>query len=219
MKRALLFGLIFSLLQLFAHTKTNAQSFELIGGNILNGALTGTILGTSTMGLQNSSDFTPFRIGLGSGILGGTGIAIYDIATLPRGHEFFISGTFNDGSNTSIIILLDTVYGATVGAALGTAVSLIGGKSFVKGVQYGASAGAWAGFGFGLVDAFMIAERNRDFISDNLFESDSLFAFKTQDTHFKFIQPDLYVFSDLSGSELNLRFEPAVNLFSFQKTF
>ena len=219
MKRALLFGLILSILQLFVHTTTNAQSFELIGGNILNGALTGTILGTSTMGLQNSSDFTPLRIGLGSGILGGTAIAIYDVATLPQGHEFFISGTFNDGSNTSIIILLDTVYGATVGAALGTAVSLIGGKSFVKGVQYGSSAGAWAGFGFGLFDAFIIAERNRDFISGNLFERDSLFAFNTRDTHFKFLQPDLYVFNDLSGAELNLRFEPAVNVFSFQKTF
>lgn len=219
MKRALLFGLILSILQFFAHSKTNAQSFELIGGNILNGALTGAILGTSTMGLQNSSDFAPFRIGLGSGILGGTGIAIYDVSTLPRGHEFFISGTFNDGSNTSIIILLDTVYGAAVGGAIGTAISLIGGKSFVKGVQYGTSAGAWAGFGFGLVDAFAIAERNRDFISGNLFETDSLFAFNIQDTHVKFLQPGLYVFNDLSGAELNLSFEPAVNVVSFQKTF
>ncbi len=196
-----------------------AQSFEIIGGNILNGALTGSILGTATMGLNNSSDFTPLRIGLGIGILAGSGIAIYDVATLPQGQEFFISGMFNDGTNSSIIILLDTVYGAAVGAAIGSAVVLIGNKSFLKGIQYGTSAGAWAGFGFGLVDAFTLAERNRDFLSDHLLNRSSIAEFEFFDTEIKLIQPDIVSYLDLSGPTLNQRIEPALNLISFRRTF
>lgn len=219
MKKYLLITLFSVLLVFHSNQTSKAQSFELIGGNILNGALTGSILGTATMGLQNSSNFTPLRIGLGSGILAGSGIAIYDVATLPQGHEFFISGTLNDGNNSSIIILLDTVYGATVGAAIGSAVVLIGNKSFVKGIQYGTSAGAWAGFGFGLVDSFMLAERNRDFISDLLMNRHSLAEFQLFDTDIQLVQPDIFSYLDFSGQGLSHRFEPSLKVVSFSKSF
>jgi hypothetical protein len=219
MKKVILYSVIFSLVYLASPKNTSAQSGELIGGNILNGAVTGTILGTATMGLQNSNHFAPLRVGLGAGILGGTGLAIYDVATLPQGQHFFISGTFNDGSNSTIIILLDTVYGAGVGAAIGSAIMLIGNKSIVKGLQYGGSAGAWAGFGFGLVDAFALAERNRDFLSDRLLNADSLFSLNRGGFNLRFLQPDLFSYHNLGGQALSTEIEPVLHAISFSKSF
>ncbi len=201
--------------------QSRAQSVELIGGNVLNGAITGSILGVATMGLNNTSDFAAFRIGLGSGILFGSGVAIYDVATVPRGQRFFISGLLNDGENSTIIILLDTVYGAAIGVALSSAVALIGNHSVTDALQYGAGSGAWVGFGFGLIDAFMLAERNRDFIGSKILERDSLIAIRGNESSLKLIQPDIYMLRDFSSeSEMNgFRLAPALNLFSFNKQF
>ena len=219
MKKAIFYTLFIGLIYFGLPHKSSAQSGELIGGNILNGAVTGTIIGTATMGLQNSNNFAPLRIGLGTGILVGTGFAIYDVATLPQGQQFFISGTFNDGSNSSIIILLDTVYGAGVGAAIGSAIMLIGNKSIVKGLQYGGSAGAWAGFGFGLIDTFALAERNRDFISERFLNNDSIYSIKHERLTVNFLQPDLFTYHNLSGNKLSFDIEPALNIVSFSKSF
>lgn len=198
---------------------SKAQSAELIGGNMLNGAITGTALGVATMGLQNSNDFAPLRIGLGAGIIGGMGVAIYDISTVPKGQQFYISGLFNDGTNSSIIILLDTVYGATVGAALGSAVMLIGNQSILDGLQYGTSIGTWVGFGVGLVDSFMLAEKNNDFISERFSNRSSLFQIEGENQTLSFIQPDIYAFNKVSENSLSAEWTPAVNLFSFRKSF
>ncbi|MEX2436152.1 MAG: hypothetical protein WD735_05655, partial [Balneolaceae bacterium] len=163
--RSLLLILLFFISQ---QALTQAQTKELLAGNVLNGAITGTLLGAATMGLNNSDDLTPLRIGVGSGILGGAGIAAYDLITLPKGQQFYISGIFNDGRNSSVLILLDTFYGAAGGAVLGSAVMLISNQPIIDGLQYGSGVGAWAGFGLGLLDSFFIAERNRDFISSKL---------------------------------------------------
>jgi hypothetical protein len=200
-------------------SKSNAQSARLIGENMLNGALTGTILGTATMGLQNDNDFTPLRIGLGAGIIAGTGMAIYDVSTLPKGQQFFISGLFNDGTNSSIIILLDTIYGAGVGAALGSAFMLIGNQSILDGLQYGTSIGAWAGFGVGLVDSFILAEKNEDFVSNRLLNQSSLFQVEGKQTTLSLIQPDLFHYTSVGNNTLSVQTTPAISLFSFQKTF
>ena len=138
--------------------KTQAQTIELMGGNTLNGAMNGVVLGGATMALQNSDDFRPVEVGLGAGILYGLGVGIYDVSRVDAGQQFYISGTFNDGTNTSILVLLDTFYGAAAGALVASSVALITQGSFVEALQYGSGAGAWAGFGFGLIDAFMLAE-------------------------------------------------------------
>lgn len=203
-----------------SYSSPKAQSVDLIGGNLLNGAVAGSILGVATMGLQDSNDFTPLRIGLGAGIIGGTVIAIYDVSTLPKGQQFFISGLFNDGTNSSIIILLDTIYGATVGAALGSAIMLIGNQSLFDGLQYGSSVGAFAGFGLGLVDSFILAEKNSDFVSGGLSnKSSSLFRISGEDQSLSLIQPDLFHFTKISENSLSYEMTPAITLFSFQKTF
>ncbi len=199
--------------------KASSQSAELIGGNLLNGAVTGTALGVATMGLQNNSSFAPLRIGLGSGILGGAGLAIYDVATLPQGQQFFISGVFNDGTNSSIVILLDTFYGAALGAALGSAVMLISNKSLLDGLQYGTSAGAWIGFGFGLVDSFMLAERNRDFVSDRFSGRSALFEMTHNNSDINFLEPGLFAYKDLSSTALEYKLQPAINLVTVRSNF
>ncbi|MEX2463253.1 MAG: hypothetical protein WD513_03105 [Balneolaceae bacterium] len=219
MKIFIRFLLFSALLMASIQNQTKAQSIELVGGNILNGALTGSILGVATMGLNDTSDFTAFRVGLGSGILFGTGIAFYDLATVPRGQRFFISGFLNDGKNTSILILLDTLYGSAVGVAVGSAVALIGNHALTDGIQYGAGTGAWVGFGVGLIDAFVLAERNSDFISSPLLNKDSLLSLNRSNSTMKFLQPDMIRYNDLSGSTLGARLEPTLNIISYHLKF
>jgi len=196
-----------------------AQTIDLLGGNVLNGAVTGTFLGASVMGLQNSDDFAPLRIGLGAGILGGAGIAVYDIATLPQGQQFFISGLFNDGNNSSIIILLDTMYGAAGGALLGTAVMLIQNKPIIEGIQYGGSAGVWAGFGMGLVDAFLLSERNSDFTANALLDRSSLVEFQTAGMDIGLGKPALFRTFSKDGRSPGYKYNPGVKLLSIGGSF
>ncbi|TVQ00419.1 MAG: hypothetical protein EA359_15865 [Balneolaceae bacterium] len=218
MKNIFLAAIIFLIVNLTLTDKIHAQGSELIGGNLLNGAILGSSLAIATMGLNNDWNSRTFQIGLGAGILAGTGLAIYDVATLPQGQQFFISGVFNDGRNSSIIILLDTAYGAALGSAVGAAFSLIGNTSFVKGIQYGASAGAWTGFGFGLIDCFGIAERNRDFMSD-LFNRNAIFEYNSKSMSIHFLEPGLFAYHNLSGNTLSIDVEPALNIVSLKKSF
>jgi len=171
------------------------------------------------MGLQNSSDFEPLRVGLGSGILAGAGVAVYDIVTLPQGQEFFISGMFNDGNNSSVIILLDTFYGAAGGAILGSAVMLIGNKPIVEGLQYGSSIGTWVGFGLGLFDSFFYAERNSDFVSSNLLNRSSLIEIDRDQYTFGMISPDIVAQKSLGSDRLKYDFAPVLNMLSFRAQF
>ena len=196
-----------------------AQTIDLLGGNVLNGAVTGTFLGASVMGLQNSDDFAPLRIGLGAGILGGAGIAVYDIATLPQGQQFFISGLFNDGNNSSIIILLDTMYGAAGGALLGTAVMLIQNEPIIEGIQYGGSAGVWAGFGMGLVDAFLLSERNSDFTANALLNRSSLVEFQTAGMDVGIGKPALFRTFSKDSRSMGYKYNPGVKLLSIGGSF
>lgn len=199
---------------LLIQKNASAQTVDLLGGNVLNGAVTGTLLGVGVMGLQNSDDFAPLRIGLGAGILGGAGIAVYDIATLPQGQQFFISGLFNDGNNSSIVILLDTMYGIAGGAVLGSAVMLIQNRPIVEGLQYGGSAGVWAGFGLGLIDAFILSERNRDFTANALLNRSSLLEFDAGTVDIGIGEPALYRTISNTGHSLNVKLNPGVKILS-----
>lgn len=219
MKKTVIIALLFAILQLGYSEKSSAQSIEIIGGNMLNGAFTGSILGAASMALQDDSGFAPLRVGIGSGILAGTGVAIYDIATLPQGQELFVSGLFNDGNNSSVIILLDTVYGASIGAALGSAVVLISNDNLLDGLKYGASYGAWTGFGFGLIDSFFLAERNRDLVSNTLTSNASLLSFYHQGYQIGLVEPDIFAYKDFGQTDLTINIEPVVNLVSFRKSF
>lgn len=195
------------------------QTGSLLGGNIFNSAITGTAIGAATMGITNTSDFTPLRVGLGSGILFGAGLALYDVTTLPSGQQFYISGLINNGNNTSIILLLDTMYGAAGGALIGSAVMLIANKPIVDGLQYGSSIGTFAGFGLGLLDIFIFSERNENYLSSSMPERDSLIEFSENSVKIGLIQPRLYSFNDFSDNSLSVEFTPGLQLLSINKSF
>lgn len=155
----LITGLLLCLLiSLTTTQKSDAQTIELLAGNTLNGAVNGTLLGGATMALSNNTDFAPLRIGVGLGTLYGIGVGAYDVAT-SRGQQLVVSGLFNDGNNTSIIVLLDTFYGAAAGAVIASSIMLIAEEPILDGLKYGSATGAWIGFGVGLVDAFALSER------------------------------------------------------------
>ncbi len=203
----------------FYPTSVKAQTVDLLAGNVLNGAVTGTLLGVGVMGLQNSNDFAPLRVGLGAGIIGGSGIALYDITTLPQGQQFFVSGIFNDGNNSSIIILLDTIYGAGIGAVLGTAVMLIQNKPLVQGLQHGGSVGVWAGAGFGFTDAFIFAERNRDFTATQILNRSSVIETNAGSLEIGIGKPTLYHTFDFDVNSLRYDFTPGVKILSISNRF
>lgn len=154
----LLLLFIFALFIGLSEQSAKAQSIELLAGNTLNGAMNGVILGGATMALQNSDEFEPARVGLGAGTLYGIGVGVYDITQTQPGQQFYISGTFNDATNSSVLVLLDTIYGAAGGALIASSISLILKKPLDTALQYGSGTGAWVGFGFGLIDAFMLAD-------------------------------------------------------------
>ena len=89
--------------------KATAQTINTLGENTLNGALTGTLLGGASMALTNDTDFYPLQIGLGLGTLYGLGVGAYDLLQT-GGNPIVISGIFNNGRNSTIIVLLDTFY-------------------------------------------------------------------------------------------------------------
>ncbi len=135
-----------------------AQTIQLLAGNTLNGAMNGTLLGGASMAIANNDNFYPLQVGLGIGTLYGIGMGGYDIAK-GEGQEILVSGLFNDGNNSSIIVLLDTFYGAAAGSIIVTSIMLVANKPLIDGLQYGSGIGAWVGFGFGIFDTFILAKR------------------------------------------------------------
>lgn len=109
------------------------------------------------MALQNEYEPYYLQFGVGMGTLFGLGNGFYDIAAGRGTGGMYIQGTFSSSSTSSTIILLDTIYGAATGAVVGTAINLMRDERLVTGMQYGSGAGAWAGFAFGLVDAYVIS--------------------------------------------------------------
>lgn len=196
---------------------TKAQTIKLLGGNTLNGAMNGVLLGGATMALQNSNDYEPVRVGLGAGTLYGIGTGIYDISQTSQGQQFYISGTFNDGTNSSILVLLDTIYGAAGGAIIASSVSLMIQEPLVGALQYGSGAGAWVGFGFGLIDAFALAEGpnfSQQGVSLKNQEISGLLTFSNASNAVKMgmISPELIKQKELSQSTLKMSYKPSLNI-------
>jgi len=200
------------------YTESRAQTQEILGGNLLNGAITGSLLGAATMGLQNNDDFAPLRIGLGAGILGGVGIAFYDMASRPESGHLYVSGFINNGHNSSIIILLDTLYGTAGGALIGTAGMLIADRRVAEGLQYGASAGAWAGFAFGLFDAFFLADRNQGRAAQWP-NRESLIELAHGNYHVGVLHPSLYLMPEAKNGSIRHQIEPGIGFLAFRMRF
>ena len=148
--------LIAFLCVLIPHQKADAQGLRIIASNTAMGALNGAMLGGASMALFNNDDLRPLRFGVGFGTLAGLGLGIYDFSQ-SQGGIYTIDGVFNSANYTSQIILMDTFYGAVIGTLVGVAITFITDDRVIYGIQYGVGAGTWAGFAFGLVDAFAIS--------------------------------------------------------------
>lgn len=202
-------------------TTSKAQTVELLAGNTLNGAVQGTLLGGATMALTNSDDFANLRVGVGLGTLYGIGMGGFDI-TKGEGQEVLVSGLFNDGNNSSIIVLLDTFYGAALGSIVVVAVTLVANEPIVSGLQYGAGIGAWAGFGFGIFDTFVLAERTyAPLAAANVNQNASgLIGMNFENnSSFGFLNPTLIQTTQLTRTDISSSVKPAVEVVNFRLNF
>lgn len=218
MRKQLIGVLTVILLSVYTAPSTKAQTIELLAGNTLNGAVNGTLLGGATMALTDNPDFDPLRIGLGLGTLYGIGAGALDISK-SGGSPIVVSGIFNDGNNTSIIVLLDTFYGAAAGAVIASSVMLVADEPLVNGLQYGAGVGAWVGFGFGLIDAFALSEHHvAEPVSQSQFESaDGLFALNLKNgTSVGLISPSIFT---SYNSDFSRTYNPALQMVHLKLTF
>lgn len=157
------------------------------------------------MALTNNSDFRPVQVGVGLGTLGGMGIGVYDASQ----NSGFVQGTFNTVSSTGYIVLVDTFYGVVTGTVVGVAVSLLGNYRIVSGAQYGAGAGAWAGFTFGLVDAFYLSRETANgidyFSSQQSRNSNGLIQWQPgNSTRVGFLNPSVYTFPEIENQSLTV---------------
>lgn len=224
MKKYLLLFLLILFTGSIYNSSASGQSVELLAGNTLNGAMNGVVLGGATMALQNSDEFEPLRVGLGAGTLYGIGLGVYDVTQTQKGQQFYISGTFNDGTNTSILVLLDTFYGAAGGALIASSISLIIQEPVVDALQYGSGIGAWAGFGFGLIDAFILAEGpspSESVTSGGLNSVSSLLTYSnsTQSVKVGMISPELITQKQLTQSTLRINYNASVNVVNLKVNF
>lgn len=218
----LLFTFVFAIGLLGKPVK--GQTLELLAGNTLNGAMNGVILGGATMALQNTDDFEPARVGLGAGTLYGIGVGVNDIVLTQTGQQFYISGTFNDATNSSVLVLLDTIYGAAGGALIASSISLIIKEPLGAALQYGAGSGAWLGFGFGLIDAFVLAE-GPDFSAQNTSlqqrSVEGLLTYNSASNNIEIgmISPDFFSQKKLTSHNLTTTVRPSLRVVDFSIRF
>ena len=198
-----------------------AQSIELLGSSTLNGAMNGVLLGGATMALQNSNEYRPVEVGLGTGTLYGIGMGVYDMSQVSQGQQFYISGTFNDGTNRSILVLLDTIYGAAGGMLVGSSITLIAQESIEKGLQYGAGSGAWLGFGFGLFDAFVLSQRPANLQASSMRSNHSVggivsYSNVNKSVEIGIINPQIIEQKRLSANQFQKNYQPIINAVELQ---
>lgn len=173
-----------------------SQALKVTAGNTAIGALNGALLGLGGMGLANNSDnLVPLRVGVGIGTLYGLGVGIYDVYQNDSAVGIQSNyGVFHTSEYLTMITLFDTMYGGATGGIVGMAVSLIAGTSIQKGFTQGGSVGLFAGFMFGLADAFYLSKNRTGGIEDSEFNTSSDgFVTLMVNPNFKvsFIQPQI----------------------------
>ncbi|MEX0686199.1 MAG: hypothetical protein WD267_05075 [Balneolales bacterium] len=201
--------------------EAEAQALNIISSNTFAGAFTGAMLGGAQMALNNDEDLTPLRYGVGFGTLAGLGIGAYD-----TGREAeYLYGTFRRTRHTGTVIMMDTFLGSATGAVVGMAVALIRNDEIVEGLQYGAGAGAWAGFGFGLIDGFFLSEYNEQRYGSTAYHQSSDAAQGLLTLQYStglsvgFVNPAIYSFPELHNQDITIQNRFGLELTNFSLTF
>lgn len=213
-------------------TKLAAQSVQILSSNAVNGAINGVVLGGASMFLtdkkvnapfnKNLEDLYALQVGLGLGTLYGVGMGAYDVVT-GEGRQILVSGFFNDGNNSSIIVLMDTFYGAAAGGLISLSLSLVSNEPVIDSMQYGIGIGAFVGFGFGIFDTFVIANRSSESVAMNTFvpetaEGIASISFENG-ASFGLINPTILNQVELSNSSFGVSLNPAVEVINFRINF
>lgn len=216
-------GLLALFILIISNSTVLGQSFKVLAGSAFNGAVTGSMLGGATMALQDDLNWNNVEFGVGGGIIGGVGLGIYDVTRIQTGNSYYISGTFNDGESTSVIVLLDTFYGAATGALVGSAVMLMTDEYILDGIQYGAGVGAWVGFGFGLVDGMFVSNINSGGGYEGGYSSNASgiinMDYKTENAgnwNVGLISPDLLTQPKLEQHKLGLQHNLTLDVLNFK---
>lgn len=213
-------------------TKTNAQSVKILSSNAVNGAINGVVLGGASMFLtdkkvnapfnKNLDDLYALQVGLGLGTLYGVGMGAYDVVS-GEGRQILVSGFFNDGDNSSIIVLMDTFYGAAAGGLIALSLSLVSNDPIIEAMQYGTGIGAFVGFGFGVFDTFIIAKRSSEPVSFTNYIPTTADGFASisfdNGTSVGLINPTIFTQLELTSTQLNRSFQPAVDLVNVRINF
>lgn len=205
-------------------SQSEAQGVRLIASNTVSGAATGVTLGFATMALNNTENWDYLRFGGGFGTIGGLGIGVYDVVQ-STGSGYYVEGLFSGAGSTTTIILLDTFYGALTGAIVGSAISLIAADPILNGLQYGSGAGAWIGFAFGLVDAFIFSTPSAgyDDLFDDFAHNNTARGFlqysPTSNVSLGAISPTIYTYSDFSDAANYNKFAAGVEIANVNFTF
>jgi hypothetical protein len=153
--------LIFPLIICISVAALKAQVVETIGHSVVNGGTTGASLSTAIWMVNNdgsSFDIDEFSFGVGAGLLGGIGLGIFDAIASEGRSDYALKGTLNLSRNRSGLVLMDTFYGTGAGLIISGAVSLMQENRSWDTIREGAGIGTLVGFGFGLVDALVLAK-------------------------------------------------------------
>jgi len=227
---ALLIGVI--LLFGISTKEIQAQSVQILSSNTLNGAINGVVLGGASMFLTNKKVNAPFnknlddlyalQVGLGLGTLYGVGMGGYDVVT-GGGQEILVSGFLNDGDNSSIIVLMDTFYGAAAGGLIALSLSLVSNEPVIEAMQKGSGVGAFVGFGFGVIDTFVIANRSSEPVSSVYSINDTADGIASisfeNGSSFAFINPSILSSLELSQKDFSQVYRPTVELINVRVNF
>ena len=229
--KSLIIG-VFFVLSVISTTNSSAQSVKILSSNTLNGAINGVVLGGATMFVtdkkvnapfnKNLEDLYALQVGLGIGTLYGVSMGAYDVVT-GEGRQILVSGFFNDGNNSSIIALMDTFYGAAAGGIIALSVSLVSNDPIIEAMQYGIGYGAFIGFGFGLVDMFMIAERSSEpiaFHKQSPVLAPGITSIDFENGHsIGLINPSLTSLLQIDSNSLNQRLQPTLEIINLRMEF
>ena len=209
-----------------------AQTVQILANNTLNGVINGVALGGASMLIadkkvnapftKNLDDLYALQVGFGLVTLYGVGMGAYDVVS-GSGNDILLSGFFNDATNSSAIVLMDTFYGAAAGTLISLSITLLSENPQAKDIKTGAGVGAWVGFGFGLFDTFVLAKRSAApsyvFNSKPQSASGIMALSVNENTSLGFINPKMITTTVLNADTFGVNQNVAVDLVNFRLNF
>ena len=232
MKKTAFFLLLILGVQFFPSQKAQAQTVQILANNTLNGAINGVVLGSAGMLIadkkvnapftKNMDDLYAIQVGLGVGMLYGVGVGAYDLAS-SGGQQMLVSGFFNDATNTTAILLMDTFYGAAAGTVISASITLLSSDPNLTDVKTGLGIGTYVGFTFGIFDGFFLADRSSAPISYSKTLPQAAQGFASiqfsNSTSIGVINPSISSFLEVDNGSLSQSVTPTIEFMNIRVNF